>query len=105
MTRFCGKIGFSVTVETEPGVWADDQTVPRQYYGDITRIGRRWEKGEGLNDDLIVNNYISVIADEFMTQNLESMKWVEISGSKWKIASVELEYPRVKITLGGVWNG
>lgn len=105
MARFFGNIGFSKAVETAPGIWTDDEIVPFKYKGDVIRVGRRWEKGEGLNDDLIVNNYVSVIADSFMLENLHAMKWVEFSGSKWKVASVEVEYPRIKITLGGLWNG
>lgn len=105
MARFCGQIGFSTTEKTAPGVWTDQETVPHLYRGDLIRAGRRWEKGESLNDDLIVNNYVSVVADDFLLDNLYAMKWVECLGAKWKVSSVELEYPRVKITLGGVWNG
>ena len=104
MAKFFGNIGFSTTVETSPGVYSDD-IVPREYYGDILREGRRWEKGTDENDDLIVNNYVSIVADAFAYENYQAMKWVEIVGAKWKISSVEIEYPRIKITLGGVWNG
>ena len=105
MARFFGDIGFSKAVQTSPGVWTDDEIVPHKYKGDLLRVGRRWEKGESLNDDLIVNNYVSVVADSFMMENLHAMKWVECLGSKWKISSAEVEYPRVKLTLGGLWNG
>ena len=106
MAKFYGLIGFSQTVESEtsPGVYVD-QVVPKEYYGDFERQGRRWEKGESINDDLVINNYVSIVADDFAMENLGYMKWVEISGNKWKIVSVELDYPRIKITLGGVWNG
>ena len=104
MAKFYGEIGFSETVETAPGVYVD-QIVPHPYYGDIERQGRRWEQGESINDDLVVNNYISIVADDFVHKNAGKMKWVSFFGSKWKIRSVEMEYPRIKLTLGGVWNG
>lgn len=104
MAKFFGKIGFSKTTETAPGVF-EDLIDPREYYGDIERQGRRWENSENINDDLVVNNYVSVLADDFAYENIGNMKWVEFLGSKWKIKSVEMEYPRIKITLGGVWNG
>lgn len=104
MAKFFGKIGFSKTIETAPGVF-EDLIDPREYYGDIERQGRRWENSESINDDLVVNNYVSVLADDFAYENIGNMKWVEFLGSKWKIKSVEMEYPRIKITLGGVWNG
>lgn len=104
MAKFFGKIGFSKTIETAPGVF-EDLVDPREYYGDVERQGRRWENSESINDDLVVNNYVSVLADDFAYENIGNMKWVEFLGSKWKIKSVEMEYPRIKITLGGVWNG
>ena len=104
MAKFFGKIGFSKTIETVPGVFEDSIDL-REYYGDIERQGRRWENSENINDDLVVNNYVSVLADDFAYENIGNMKWVEFLGSKWKIKSVEMEYPRIKITLGGVWNG
>lgn len=104
MAKFFGEIGFSSTVETSPGVW-EDVIIPHEYYGDVVREGRRWEKGESINDNLIVNNYISVLADTFAYENYQHMKWVSFMNAKWKIASVEIEYPRMKLTLGGVWNG
>lgn len=104
MAKFFGKIGFSKTIETAPGVF-EDLIDPREYYGDIERQGRRWENSESINDDLVVNNYVSVLADDFAYENVGNMKWVEFLGGKWKIKSVEMGYPRIKITLGGVWNG
>lgn len=104
MAKFFGNIGFSLTVEEPRGVWIDSET-EREYYGDLLREGRRWEKSNSINDDLIVNNYISIVCDSFLNENYQAIKWVEINGSKWKVVSVELEYPRIKLTLGGVWNG
>lgn len=104
MTKFFGEIGFTKTVEKAPGVFVDF-TTSREYYGDIERQSRRWEPGENVNDDLVINNYVSILADDFAMENIGSMKWVLIQGSKWKIQSVEMMYPRIKITLGGVWNG
>lgn len=104
MAKFFGEIGFSSTVETSPGVFTDTiQT--REYCGDFERQGRRWENGESINDDLIINNYISILSDDFAYNNIGNMKWVKIGDAKWKIQSVEIAYPRIKLTLGGVWNG
>lgn len=103
MAKFFGKIGFLQTVETSPGVHSGT-VVPKEYYGDLERIGRRWEKGESINDDLVITNYVSIVADDFAMENLGYMRWVEFHDCKWKIQSVEIDYPRIKLTLGGVWN-
>lgn len=104
MTRFFGKIGFVMTEETRPGIWEELERT-REYYGDLKRNQRRWSSRDELNDEFNISNEVSILADPFAYDNLEAMKWVEVMGSKWKINSVTIEYPRITLTLGGVYNG
>lgn len=104
MARFCGMIGYGITEETSPGVY-EPRTVERMYYGDVTRNNRNWENGEGLNDDFNISNVFSIVADQFAYANLYAMKYVEYLGTKWKIKSVDVERPRLILTVGGVYNG
>ena len=39
MPKFYGKIGYLMTVETEPGIWTE-RLVERPYYGDLTRLSK-----------------------------------------------------------------
>ena len=102
--KFFGNIGFVVTSETSPGVFEETEE-SRPYYGDMNRDQRRWQSNSDLNDDILVTNEISIVADGYMRENLGAMRWVEWENSKWKINSISLVYPRVTLTLGGVWNG
>ena len=102
--KFFGNIGFVMTEETSPGVFEEVED-SRPYYGDVTRNQRRWQSNSDLNDDRLVTNEISVVADAFLRSNIGAMRWVEWENSKWKISSVTVEYPRIVLTLGGVWNG
>ena len=105
MARWFGKVGYSETVETAPGVWTP-QITERQYYGDIPRVNTRWSANpESTNDNLTVNCQISIVVDPFAIDKCHSMKWIEFMGTKWKIASVEPQFPRLLLTLGGEWNG
>ena len=105
MAKWYGKIGYSETVETAPGVWMPQDTV-REYYGDVLRNSTRWTgNSDSTNDDLTVNTQISIVSDPFAIEKFYSMKWIEFMGTKWKITSVEPEFPRLKLTLGGVFNG
>jgi hypothetical protein len=105
MTKWFGKIGYSETVETRPGVW-DPQSTIREYYGDVKRNTTRWSGNpDTTNDDLTVNTQISIVADPFAIDKFYSMKWIEFAGTKWKITNVEPQSPRLVLTLGGVWNG
>ena len=104
MAKFFGAIGYAETKETTPGVW-EEQITERMYYGDLTRNTRRLQTSDKLNDDINVTNEISIVADPFAYQNFHSMKYVIFMGAKWKIESVEVQYPRLILTIGGVYNG
>lgn len=105
MARWFGKVGYSETVETSPGVWAP-QITECEYYGDVNRNNTKWSgNSESTNDDLTVNVQISIVADPFAIEHFHSIKWIDYMGAKWKITNVEPQPPRLILTLGGVWNG
>lgn len=105
MAKYFGKIGYIVTKETSPGIWKPE-TTERQYKGDVLRNTSKWSESSGsTNDNLSLNTQISIVADPFAYQNFHSMKYIHYLGSKWKITSVEPKYPRLILTIGGVYNG
>lgn len=104
MAKWFGVIGYAKTVETSPGIWKE-QITERQYYGEVIRNTRRLQSADKLNDDLYVGNEISIVSDPFANENFYSMRYIEFMGAKWKISNVEVQYPRLLLTLGGVYNG
>lgn len=105
MAKFYGTIGYAITEETEPGIW-EPKVVTRKYRGDLVRnTSRRMQTSDEINDDITVSNDISIVADPFAYQNFIYMRYVEFIGVKWKVSNVEIQYPRLILTLGGVYNG
>ena len=105
MAKWFGVIGYAVTEETYPGVW-EEKIVERNYFGDLLRINRRLQpSSEKLNDDIDISNEISIVSDPFAMDNFHSMRYAEFGGAKWKISNVEVQYPRLRLTIGGVYNG
>lgn len=104
MGKWFGKIGYAVTEETTPGVWVE-QITERNYYGDIVRNTRRLQTSDKLNDDINVSNEISIVADPFARENFHAMRYIEFMGTRWKVSSVEVQYPRLILSLGGEYNG
>lgn len=96
-------IGFAELVETKPGVWVED-IIEHKYYGDLVRNNRRLQSANQLNDDINIANEISIIADPYAKQNFHSMRYVKFMGTKWKVSSVDVQYPRLILSLGGVYN-
>lgn len=104
MAKFCGKVGFSLMEETAPGVW---KNVPkeRSYKGDVTRNYYRWQDSENLNDNFTMSNTISIVSDAFAYNNLAFITYVNWMGARWKVTGVEVQRPRILLTLGGVYSG
>lgn len=103
MAKFFGPIGYAETTETAPGVWSPSIS-ERNYFGDVIKNTRRWQQGEKVNDDLLVNNIISIVADPFANENIQTMRYVKWMGVAWKITNVEIQRPRLILTLGGVYT-
>lgn len=107
MAKWYGKIGYVESVEDEerPGVWVNKVT-EREYYGDVIKHTNRWSSSsDSTNDNLTLNNQISVISDTFAEENFRFMKYIEFMGAKWKIDSADVQRPRLILTMGGLYNG
>ncbi len=104
MAKFHDKIGYSQSVETSPGVWTD-QITERTYSGEIQRETKQWTNSGQLNDNLVINNRISIISDDFANSNFSAMKYVVWHGVYWSISNIEILRPRLILSLGGVYNG
>lgn len=103
MAKWFGAIGFAETVETVPGVW-EEQITEHKYYGDLVRNTRRLQTADQLNDDINVANELSIVADPFARDHFHSMRYAELMGAKWKITNVEVQYPRLLLTVGGLYT-
>ena len=140
MSKWYGVIGFVDSLETSPGVW-ENIAVEVQMYGDMTRNHKRWEQGHSINDDITLQNELSVVYDSNAVQysitriipakliiedgyivfqngkplevpmpvenvlTIQNIKYVEFMDSLWKVTSVDMQYPRLVLSIGGVYNG
>ena len=104
MAKWYGMIGFADNVEVVPGVWEDD-IVEKPYFGELTRNTRKLQDSGEINKNINISNQISILADPYTSDNFYKMRYATFGGTKWTITDVEVEYPRLKLSLGGVWNG
>lgn len=105
MAKFYGNIGYAEQVEIRPGVWTE-QIVEKPYYGDIVRntnINLN-QSSPSVNNDINISNSISVVADLYTNQNSQYMRYIKYMGAKWKITNIEIQYPRIILTVGGLYN-
>ena len=105
MAKFFGQIGYAIPTKTRPGVF-EDQIEERDYFGDVIRNNSRWSASpDSTNDDITLNSQFSIVADPFAQYNFSSMKYVKYLDSYWKVTSVEPQFPRIVVSVGGVYNG
>lgn len=104
MAKFSGIIGFSCVDEKAPYEWGE-RVIERHYRGDVFRDNRRTENGEHLNDNIRLNNVISIVADDYAYNHSFAIRYVTLQNSKWKVTNVEVSRPRLILTIGGVYNG
>lgn len=104
MAKFHGNIGFEEQYEKTPGNWTS-RTVEKEYFGEVVSLFYNTRNGsETTNDELTVNKRISVVANDYAFKNFQFMKYIVYMGVKWHITSVEPQYPRLIISMGGVYN-
>ena len=102
--KFCGMVGFWIEdVETSPGVY-ESRIVERKYFGEVKQNTRRWQEADQQNDQMKVNNTITILSDLFARQNYTSIKYIIWNGAKLKVNSVVVDYPRLSLEIGGVYN-
>ena len=104
MAKFYDVVGYAETTETRPGVW-EERITERPYFGDVIRNTRRLEAGESVNDNVVINNSISIVADPYACNHFLAFRYVQWMGALWKVANAEVQSPRLLLTIGGVYNG
>lgn len=101
--RFHGKVGYVDTVETKPGLWEEELTF-RTYYGDVIQNRKRETIGSKVNADIQVTNQISIVADAYARDHFFKLRCVEWQGALWSVSDVEVQPPRLILSIGGLYN-
>lgn len=105
--KFRGIIGYDIPVEDpdEPGVFMP-QFVERKATGDVLDLSTKWKTDkDSTNDDIVLSKKISILMDPFVEANFSHIRYVIYMGTKWRVESATPRYPRIELTLGGVYNG
>lgn len=103
--RYSGMIGFAPTKNKgDDDIWSE-KIEEHPYKGDIVRHSYNAQNVEKLTDDVQVNMQISIVANEFAYNFMHLIRYATWRGVKWRVTSVEPQYPRLLLSLGGVYNG
>lgn len=103
MAKYYGMIGYSNRQETDPGVW-EETYIEKPYCGEDLNAKSKWQTSSNLIDNIDITKQLSIIADPFAYQNFFNIRYIEYLGCKWKVTAVEIQRPRLILTIGGVYN-
>lgn len=103
--RWAGVLGFGIS-EHNPQTGKSRVSIQeRQYYGLVLENSRSWRSDDQINDDLVLSNRLSILIDEYAIENQDKIKYASFNGTYWKVTRIGIDYPRMTLTLGGVYNG
>ena len=102
--RYYGNVGYETSVEVADSVW-EPRIVEATYYGDVIRNNTRRDSSDRINDEITVNNRISLVVKPDALSTFQTIKYVEWLGCRWNVKSIEVQFPRVLIEIGGVYTG
>lgn len=103
MAKYYGKIGYSLRQEAKPGVW-EEIIVEKEFCGEQLNVRSKWQTSSHLNDNIDITNQLSIVADPFAMQNFYNIRYIQYLGCKWKVTAIEIQRPRLILTVGGVYN-
>lgn len=102
--KFYGSVGFWIEEhEIKPGVFKP-VFIEKSYSGDVNWDNRHYQASENQNENIRLNNQISILSDLYSHENFASIRYIVWKGVKWRVTNVEVNYPRLVLTIGGVYN-
>lgn len=104
MAKFHGSVGFGATVEQASGVFVEN-IVEHTFYGNVIQNRRNLQQDEILNKNLSLSNSISIVGNAYANEYYFAIKYVEWAGKRWTVTNVEVQFPRLLLQLGEVYNG
>lgn len=103
--KFYGPVGYEVVPEEPDNGICAPEVVERNYSGDVLKNYFKAKAGVGVIDNIDVDNRISILSDPFALNHFHEIKYVKWMGAAWKVSSVDVQYPRLILSIGGVYNG
>lgn len=103
MAKYSGLVGYSTTIESEPGIWTQS-IEERNMRGRIEHAVARTNEPTQINEGITLNLRFNLVGDEFAFKNFMNIQWLEYAGQKWSVNSAEVFRRRIILNVGGLYN-
>lgn len=104
--KFYDAVGYAVSAERPEGsgVW-EDVITERKLYGEVIKDNRALTEGDKVNHDISFRNRFSLVADGYAKENYGDIKYIMWRGIRLLVTDIDVQFPRIILTPGGVYNG
>lgn len=102
--KYSGKIAYSYSFEKSPGIW-EERIIEKPVRGDVITVSIYNSQRSDVIDDINISNKLSIVASPSVFQNIGTIVYITLKGIKWKVKDISIEYPRLILSIGGVYNG
>lgn len=104
MSRFEALVGYESPGEMVNHVY-QAVVVERDYTGEELQVLRSLIDSGKVNSDISLLNRYSIWADAYALEHYSWIKYLVKDEVRWTVTSVEVQRPRLILSLGGVYNG
>jgi hypothetical protein len=105
MSRVRVPIGIKTpAVETSPGIF-EEAITETIVSGDMEYKPIRWSVDELAQDSARLNHTFSFISRGSVKEDFSNAVYLVYQGKKWTVSTISYLSPRIKFTLGGIYNG
>lgn len=103
--KFIGKVGFwEDDIEVRPGIYRP-KIIEKSYTGELLANYRRNEaRDDSQNDHVNINNRVSIIADMYMRNHINSIRYVTWQGIRWRVSEITVGFPRIELNIGDEYH-
>ena len=84
MAKFCGIIGYALTVEPVPGI-SEEKIIENQYFGDVISNSRRLQERSKVNDDINILVYTIISTFNVTLANSINYTWIYQTNRCWRL--------------------
>lgn len=103
MSKWAGFVGYDVPSEEAPDAYFP-QITEHPYVGDVLSLSARFSDAREVNNTITLSKKVSIIGDPFAFDNFMHIRYVTYLGQKWKVTNVDVQYPRLELTIGEVYK-
>jgi hypothetical protein len=75
-----------------------------KFAGRLERLTPHPESGDQVNQNLRLDMSFSFVASEKYRQRANSIRYVIVDNSKWKVSGIEILPPRLRLQIGDLFN-